>query len=237
LAWAGLTGANAAAGFEVSSGFTNDVDANVAYIKSQVKQEYNVTLSDNGATNPYFTSGSRGLKWDLKNAQLAYLGLTRMNASLGGDLQSSVGSGTFTLNTHPDSGNYFGHTSGLTIDFYVSSTIPLINLCHEFGHVLDNAAGDSHTTALGGSPHSSSTGVYWFGGNGYGNIDPSLVLTNSQVDDPFFGPLSVDALQHADSGPVEQWADIFANYVVGNINQNLPGGRAMYTWVKGQLQP
>jgi hypothetical protein len=47
----------------------------------------------------------------------------------------------------------------------------------------------------------------------------------------------VKAIQASKSGDVESWADIFANYVAGNINIAKSQGEAMYDFVTGALAP
>jgi hypothetical protein len=46
------------------------------------------------------------------------------------------------------------------------------------------------------------------------------------------GNNSVDAIQHASSDPGEQWADIYANYVIGNIS-NID----MINWISKFIEP
>ena len=207
----------------------------VNYWKTAIKGDFGVTLKDGGTEHQYFidTRGnptSKGRDWNEKNASLVYFGLSTMNG-----IKSIAGSLTFTLNTHPDANHYFGYTTPGNVDFYNTTTIPLQNLYHEFGHVLNNVAGDTYTTALGASVHRSGAGDYWFGGNGAGTLNPNLVFKSGSVSDPNYG--SVGALQHNDGTSNEQWADIWANYVAGNIDTSLAGGSAMYDWITKQLNP
>ncbi|MCC6271069.1 MAG: hypothetical protein IT190_07315 [Microbacteriaceae bacterium] len=208
--------------------------------KNIISKEFGVTLDDRGAEHPYFTNSS-GRAWDARNAQLAYLGLSQMNSALGGKLKSIIGSATFTLNSHPNAGGYFGYTtypnSSNVVDFYTNSTIPIQNLYHEFGHVLDNSTGDAFTTPLGATVHQSTAGEYWFGGNSAGFLSSGQLFNNANVDDPYYGPLSVSAIQDNNGTANEQWGDIWANYVAGNINQNIPGGAELHNWITTQLTP
>jgi hypothetical protein len=208
---------------------------NVDYWKGMIKSHFGVTLDDGGAVHPYFKT-SEGLKWDEKDAQLVYIGLTNEDHLLGGNLRKIIGSATFTLNTHPTSGHYYGRTTYIenqnVIDFYKSSTIPLINLYHEFGHVLDNSTGGAFSAALKDSVHRGDDDTYWFGGDGAGKLNASVLLKNSSVDDPNFGPLSIDdVFQHNDGSPTEQWADIWANYAYDNIDYHKEGGLDLWEWI------
>jgi hypothetical protein len=210
----------------------------LAYIKARTKQDYGVTLDDNGATNPNFKD-SHGSKWDLTNARIVDSGLNSMNKALNGNLHKIIGSATFTLNSHPDAGHYKGLTpdpinSNNIVDFYTNSTIPFQNLYHEFGHVLDNSTGDAFTTPLG-TVHSSDSGEYWFGGNGTGFLSSQELFKSPSVGDPFW--TSVSAIQDNKGTANEQWGDLWANYVAGNIDQSKVGGSAAYTWMTTQLTP
>lgn len=194
-------------------------------------------MVDGGTEHPHYNSGTKGRDWDLKNARLVDSGLSQMNNALGGSLKDIIGSATFTLNTHPNIGGYFGYNTNLNVDFYTNSTIPFQNLFHEFGHVLDNATGSVFSKALESKVYSSPNGEYWFGGNGAGTIKPSLVFKSpGYVTDPNWG-LITDVLQDPDKGGVEQWGDIWANYVAGNIDQEIPAGAAMYSFAFTQILP
>jgi hypothetical protein len=60
-----------------------------------------------------------------------------------------------------------------------------------------------------------------------------LALTSRRVPDPNHGDAA--ALQHPSTDRREIWADIFANYVAGNINLDKSQGRDMYNFVTGAL--
>jgi hypothetical protein len=196
-------------------------------IKRNIKVKYGITMSDDGAENPHFPN-SRGQAWDLKNLRQVYEGLSNINNALGGKLKSIIGSATFTLNTHPNPGRYFGYTTRSTIDFYVTTIMPLQNLYHEFGHVLNNLPGKDNyfSDALQNYENRSFITA--------GQLDPAA-LVSANVVDPNYGSPDPLAIQHASTDAKEQWADIFANYVAGNINLDSPQGRHMYNFITGVL--
>jgi hypothetical protein len=143
----------------------------------------------------------------------------------------STSGGSFSLFYHPNgAGFYDGFTSGSHINFYTSSTIPYQNLYHEYGHLLNNMAGGVFSTALGGDPHYANDGTYLFGGRDIDSIN-LRTLDSRRVSDPYWGE-DVHALQHPSADPKEQWADMWANYVAGNISL-----AEMSDWVYTHLNP
>ena len=73
--------------------------------------------------------------------------------------------------------------------------------------------------------------------NNINGVDPDALISLS-VSDPFYG--TAEAIQHQSiNDPDEQWADIFANYVAGNIDLSDPTdpGIAMYNFAAGVLMP
>lgn len=78
------------------------------------------------------------------------------------------------------------------------------------------------------------SGTYLFGGLNAGSINAGLTLINRfSVYDPNYG--TAEAIQHAGGDPSEQWADMFANYVAGNINIGKAPGQMMQITVAGLL--
>jgi len=192
-------------------------------------------LDDGGAKHPYFTDDkgnptSTPKTWNLDNAQQIFLGLSNINQALNGKLRTIIGSATFTLNTHPTSGYYQGRTSNLTIDFYVTTIMPLQNIYHEFGHLLNNVPGlkDKFTNAITNEGNPS-----WVDSDK--KINVMALKSDTLTNDPNY-PFNVQARQaFSNFGPGEQWADAFANYVAGNINLNSPQGADMNTFITGVL--
>jgi hypothetical protein len=102
-----------------------------------------------------------------------------------------------------------------------------MNIYHEFGHLIDNLLGRAPRSALQGEPKPS-----YIGDNGY--LNPKALISLSIANDPNYS--SVQAIQASDNDPPEQWADIFANYVAGNIKLSKPGpGVDMYNFVTSVL--
>lgn len=172
-------------------------------------------------------------KWDILNLTIVFDGLGQADQYLGGKAKSIIDGSIFYLKSAA-TGTYSGLTSGMKITFGTSSTIPFQNLYHEFAHLLDNGLKDGITNKLGHMP-TDIDGEYLFGGNGVGEISKNT-LTNLSLDDPY-RTNDVKAFQHASSDPVEQWADMFANLVAGNIDMDSPEGQAMNAWTRGLLYP
>ena len=151
-----------------------------------------------------------------------------MDKVLGGKFRSLIyqGNPVFKLAEYSPTADcplcqYSGETSGTTVTFYTLGNDPIrqMNIYHESGHLLDNSPGlvDTFSGALDNIHHPT-----FIGQNDY--LDPKA-LKGLEVHDPNHG--SAQALQHPATDPVEQWADIFANVVAGNINDADYRGRDM----------
>ena len=190
--------------------------------KRLIKGDFGITMSDNKHN------------WDVKNLILVYFGLEQIDSLFGGKIKSIVGDSVFQLDGNV-AGHYSGYTQGRTITFYTGTTVPEQNLYHEFGHLLDNIYNDTFTNSLRGDPHVSKDGSYLYGGDNLGIINSNATLKNpSRVGDPNWVG-GIDSLQHPSGDPVEQWADMLANYVAGNIDLSKTGGAEMYGTVNGYL--
>ena len=71
--------------------------------------------------------------------------------------------------------------------------------------------------------------------NDKGFLDDNALF--STTPDMYQNPWSVFTDDDSEKlrGQFEHWADMFANYVAGNINLDSPEGRAMNTYVQGAL--
>jgi hypothetical protein len=154
--------------------------------------------------------------------------LQNIDNAINGKLKSWVGGTSFWLeNQNANNGQYHGvtHLDGSGIDFYTlnDDILRQMNIYHEVGHLLDNVPGlkDVFTKEVTGQVFTDDAGNYLFGGYGVGNISHST-LKNASVYDPNYG--TAEAFQHASTDPSEQWADMFANYVAGNIETEGNGG-------------
>jgi hypothetical protein len=186
----------------------NDVIGN---IKDLIFTTFGITMSDDG-----------GRKWDFINLQRIYIALLGMNQNyLNGMIKKVVGGSTFKLASNSLAGRYYGETDTEGITFYTNTTIPNQNLYHEFGHLINFAVHDGIVNQMK-TPHYTVDGsnTYVFGGN-VGDI-PTSAVKNITLHDLNW-PNGVDAFQHPDSDPGEQWADMFANYVAGNIASSSTG--------------
>ena len=72
--------------------------------------------------------------------------------------------------------------------------------------------------------------------HGNGVLDTNALL-RTRVQDPYWG--TVIAIQHESTDPREQWADVFANFVAGNIDLTQPSGSGlgMYNFMTSVLNP
>jgi RHS repeat-associated protein len=201
--------------------------------KMMIRGEYGITASD------------AGKDWSSGNLRVVYSSLRRIDTALNGQVRSLVGGATFMMHEYVANRDncsleslactYGSVTSGTTISFGTqgNAVIRQINIFHEFGHLLDNSPGkvNAFSSALRNLQNPS-----FIADDGY--LDP-LALSSGTV-------AGGEAIQHPISSlgnPVEasqeHWADIFANYVAGNINLTDPlgPGLAMYQFVTGVLAP
>lgn len=202
----------------------NCLDA-MGSIKKEIKDTYGITLSN------------KHKKWTLKNALLVFSSLGNIDKALHGNLKGVVNGATFMLDEHhPDADHpnstYHGWTVGNTVTFYTTGnqTIRQMNVYHEFGHVLNNLPGRNNvfSNAL---DHLHEPSFVTDKGNGILDIG---ALESARVYDPNYG--TAEAIQHECTCATEQWADIFANYVAGNIDLSKPGkGLDMYNFVTSVL--
>jgi hypothetical protein len=193
------------------------------YWKSVIKDEFGIIMSDKGDK-----------AWDIRNLEIVYSSLRNINAALSGNLPSLVRGAKFKLRKQdPADGDYHGvtHLDGSGIDFYTlgDDAIRQMNVYHEVGHLLDNLPGmkDVFTNAVKneGSPS-------WVQG---GFINKDALISLNITNDPNYA--SVQAIQAYNTGLSEEWADAFANYVVGNINTVVSPGMDMYNFVTAVLSP
>jgi hypothetical protein len=205
-------------------------------LKKKIKEKYGIEMSDAG-----------GKAWDPSNMLLAYSSLYNINIALKGNLKSLVQGAIFQLREYvptnencPNGGcTYQGWTNGTTITFETMGTAAIrqMNIYHEFGHLLDNSPGMVDVFSTNPNINSSE----FVTNDGYLNTN---ALISGSVSDPTYG--TSQAVQHPYSilvdstvGAQEHWADIFANYVAGNIRvSDLVGpGAAMYNFVTTALTP
>lgn len=128
-------------------------------------------------------------------------------------------------------GSYYGLTSGSKITFFANqNTNPVINILHECGHVVDNLWEDFFTNNLKGVEFRRKE-AYFAGWNGFkylglrGDIIRAEVLKERRV-------AGGDAWQQRGGTPHwEDWADIFSNVMLENINEENELGRQILDFV------
>jgi RHS repeat-associated protein len=126
-------------------------------------------------------------------------------------------------------GAYGGCTPGTTIYFWVNGATanPVINMLHEIGHLVDNLSdtGNDFTNRLR-TQEFTLNDMYWGGWNGsaYKSIPHSGrydIRRVALINDTYEGQ---DAWQQRGGTPHwEDWADIFSNSMIDNINTSEPG--------------
>jgi hypothetical protein len=120
---------------------------------------------------------------------------------------------------------YGGNTPGDTVTFKATGMVnPVINILHELGHLVDNLWDDYFTTQLERTAFTLN-GQYVAGWDGskYKSLPSSLNIDGNDVrlltlKSATFG--GQDAWQQRGGTPHwEDWADIFSNSMIRNINQ------------------
>ena len=200
--------------------------------EDRLPKDYGVTLSNDGATKEnqiaVFGKTVNTKSWSLADARQADLALSRLNKALEGKLHSIIGSATFTLNEHPDGIHYYGYTHGPTVDFYVTNKLSLINIYHEFGHVLNSLPGkDDAFSSYPGIDNSE-----FLDNDGF--LD-TAALINKNAGLYYQHPMSVFGDVNKVTANREHWGDMFANYVAGNIDVLHDPGFAMNGFIETAL--
>jgi len=187
-------------------------------LNKSAQKRYGVTLSDDGEKD-----------WDAANALQVYSGLYQIDNLLDGSLKSLIGSATFELSEHhPDAehpnSTYHGLTNGTHVTFFTtgSQVIEKMNLFHEFGHVLNSLPGRDNVFSVRLERLNGTANPSFIGADNYVNRD--ALINGAQK-----------FVQASSNAVTEQWADVFANYIAGNINLNSPEGQDMYSFITNTL--
>jgi hypothetical protein len=186
--------------------------------------------------------------WSLKDTISMYTAMERMDTVLNGNLKRlTSGWGMRFRKTPYDKGDpidkctlsYCGLTAGAFINFYADGKgVPYQNIYHEFGHLINSAAASVLGFKIVGWLSAASVydrkGGFVLGNNGNQYIRTDLGYRDASVWDGNRNE-DVRALQHpaSDDGGVsanEEWPDMWANYVIGNINMGNAPGRARNDW-------
>ena len=115
--------------------------------KQQITAEYGVSMTE-----------SNNREWSLNNLRTAYKAFNMVDSKLNGNLKSMIAGTTFTTTDHPSTeGTYSGQARSTGADFHIDSTdtkLPLINILHETGHLLDMlpATNDVFSGQINGNP-------------------------------------------------------------------------------------
>lgn len=173
--------------------------------------------------------------WTNANAKVIYESLNNMDSALLGQVKSLFGGRTLKLSEYSPTAScptctYGGWTSSGTITFYTTDNEPIrqMNVYHEFGHLIDSwpITEDRFSSALGAADRSFITE------GGYVNSAALLEYPKVTTD---LNYSQVQAIQASNSNQYEQWGDVFANYVAGNINMSSPQGLEMARFVNSVL--
>jgi len=190
--------------------------------KMMILSKFGITMSEEADVH-----NANPKAWNTQNLQIVWKALNQIiNEALNGKLKSLAGGATFKWGDYDSSpcggggGVYCGYTYGTTVTFYNigQAAIRLQNIFHEFGHVLDNSSKTynafSHADGINNSEFLDDNG----------QLEYSALINKSH--DMYQDNLSAytgDMVKAQN----EHWADMFANYVAGNINLTSPEGQAM----------
>lgn len=174
--------------------------------------------------------------WDETNLIGAYSALIKIDKAMNGNLKTFVDGATFYWDDEYIPGqDYHGYTRhNKTITFYTrnNSAIPQMNIFHEFGHLIDSLPGPLFDVFSNDLDDEANKSMLVLGGY----INENALLSSRVADSNY--PNRIQAIQASKADDVnEQWADIFANYVAGNIDMTDPNGPgiAMDAFVRGAL--
>ena len=128
-------------------------------------------------------------------------------------------------------GTYYGLTSGSRITFFANqNTNPVINILHECGHVVDNLWEDFFTDSLEKMDFRRNE-MFFAGWNGrkYLGLRRDVIRTEVLKEPRVAGG---DAWQQrGGTAHWEDWADIFSNVMLGNINEENEIGQQILAFV------
>lgn len=128
-------------------------------------------------------------------------------------------------------GGYSGLTERFRVTFFSNATTsPVINILHEFGHLLDNVWDDFFTNALQKEPFRLGGALFGgWDGNKYRSLPGDRMRAEVLKSARLAGG---DAWQQRGGTPhFEDWADIFSNVMLGNINEQNEVGRQILAFV------
>lgn len=202
-------------------------------LKYSVKSEFGITVSDDYQ------------EWRGNDLTTLISGLHQMNNVLKGNL-GLITSG-WTLRFSNSAYGYGGITAGAFIDFNADSKgIPLINIYHEFSHLINSGAnkvwGIKLTSLLSQAAIYDTNNNFIWGRQG-NNFIRNNVGINTDIWDSNRNS-NVAAIQHPttsvdDSFTVinEDLADNLANYFAGNIDLSNLAGQARAAWISKTIAP
>ena len=172
------------------------------------------------------------MNWSLENLSTTYDALKTIDDKLNGNLKSMVGRTTFTMAfqgkcTDEDGSMrdcYHGESSSTGVTYYSSYSsvkLPIINILHETGHLLNFVPATNNVFS---DPLKAK--LEWVGDDGY--------VRRDILGDMFFEPVQSRPMKEPNN-PWEYWADAFGNYMAGNIDLSDPLGSDMANYVSGAL--
>ena len=199
-------------------------------LKKMIRSKFGISMSEDADPN-----NPNPKAWNLQNLETVYRSLGQINQALNGRLRSLVAGATFKWGEHDPQGGtstYHGFTYGTKITFYTlgNAGIQQQNIFHEFGHLLDNSPG--MVNVFSRDPHINNPDFL----NDAGELDPGALINPG--NDMIQHPISINGGDRT-TAQQEHWADMFANYVAGNINLVDPNGpgAAMNNFVTQALAP
>ena len=200
--------------------------------REEVKERFGITLLDEG--NGKFGAHLHERKeWSCINAKLVFDSLLKIESVVNGSIKNIIGGGIWTMKELHSGGRYDSETKGTDVEYQTigQEAIRQMNIYHEFGHVLDNAPGhvDFFSDALVKRDRYlfENLGITLSVDGKHEVVDVNAFIAQD-VYDPYHG--TAQAKQGYLLTRFEVWADIFANYVAGNIDRSASNllGREMY---------
>jgi RHS repeat-associated protein len=189
----------------------NSVSA-LDYLKSEIYSNYGVTLSNEGKP------------WTATNAAIVLDSLNNISNINSSKVMDGIRGSTYVMAEYDrdcTTGNcYYGKAVRNKITFFTigNAAIRQMNIYHEIGHQIDSRNKSNYTNNL------ISQGEPSYIDDDY--INSKALVNQTNITNPFY-TMSVEVIQASGPEPDEQWADIFANFVAGNIDISHPFGPGM----------
>ncbi len=194
--------------------------------KTQISTRFGITLSDDTG------------KWHTTEIHIAFGALSNIDAALNGMLKTLLnGPKTFYIKWNQN--NYGGTTYPQRINFRYNGRFPYLLIYHEMGHLLNYSLGGRFVNALNHGEVTADGEVVmgrdkpqsdYHRNNWAGYKDHYLTDPNGFTLRALMHPAGAGDFDGTGNTPDEDWGDMFANFVAGNIDLTTAAGKARYDW-------